>query len=62
MFGLRAFSISNPKMKKKNEFKNNTQIPPTPPPSQNKNKTKQNKQQNCTPINVLFEKNINITV
>lgn len=35
---------------------------PLPPPSQNKNKTKQNKQQNCTPINVLFEKNINITV
>lgn len=58
MFGLRAFSISNPKMKKKNEFKNNTQIPPTPP----KKKTKAKQKTKCTPINVLFEKNINITV
>lgn len=52
MFGLRAFSISNPKMKKKNEFKNNTQIPPTPPPP--KIKTKQNKTNNKTALQLMF--------
>lgn len=49
MFGLRAFSISNPKMKKKNEFKNNTQIPPPPPKKKNQSKTK-----NKTALQLMF--------